>query len=360
MTRSSYRPRIASWLMVGAALAWLAGCGAAGSTAPAPSPAGSAAPAASAPAATPAKLTPVSFTNSFIPQSNQLPFYLAQARGYYKAAGLDVTITQGKGSAIAAQQVGAGRFDFGQADVTAMALTHAQGADIVSVMSEFSRTPFGLFASKAQGITTWKDLYGKSITVSAGSPETFLLPATFHKLGLAYGRLKVINTSPADKVPDYISGKSDAVGTDLSNYIPIVDPARPSNHLFFGDVIDVPSYGVITSTSYAKAHPQVVREFVAATQKALQDLLGDPSAVTAAAQAMIAQSPGQNLNEKQIVASWALCKQFITIPADKGHVLGWQAPASWTEMIQVLHQYGGLKGDLTATDYYTNQYLPAQ
>jgi NitT/TauT family transport system substrate-binding protein len=314
---------------------------------------------ASSGAASSKKLVQVTFTNSFIPQSNQLPFYLAQAAGYYRDEGLDVTITQGKGSAIAAQQVGAGQFDFGQADATAMALTHAKGADVVSVMSEFAKTPFGLFTARDEGIANWKDLYGKKITVSAGSPETFLLPATFSKLRLDYKRLDIINTSPANKVPEYIDKRADAVGTDLSNYIPVVDPKRPSNHLFFGDVIDVPGYTVIARSAYVKAHPQVTREFVAATQRALQALLTDPAAVKQATDAMIRQSPGQSLNAQQIIASWAICKQFITIPADKGHPLGWQSPQVWSRTIQVLHRYGGLKGDLDAAQYYTNAYLPA-
>lgn len=352
----------------------LAGCGAAGhapgaaptqakpqasaqpAAAPSTAPAGSTqANATKAPAA---KLTPVSLQLAWIPIGNQLPFYLALDRGYYKAGGLAVTLINGRGSTLAAQQVAAGQADLGQADLNSMALARAKGGNVEAVMVQFPKSPFGLFAAKQKGIKTWKDLYGKTVAESAGSPETFLLPATFKKLGLDYAKVHVVVTGPAEKTTEYLSGKVDAVGTDVASLIPAVDPKRPSNHLWFGDVLSVPYLGVFGRDTYIQAHPQVVRAFVAATLRATRALASDPKAAMEAANDMVRANPGKSLAPGVYAASWKIYEGFLSSPDTKGHPLGWQSAASWKAALQVLHQYAGLRGDMNPQDYFTNAYLP--
>lgn len=347
--------------LLAAALLFVSACG--GTAAPATPPAGpsgstpaagSSSPAATAPAG---KLTPVSFEMAWIPIANQLPYYLALARGYYKARGLDVTIVSGKGSALTAQQVGAGKYDVGQTDLTVMALARGQGESDQAFMVELPKSPFGVFASKQEGISTWKDLYGKTVAVSAGSPEVFLLPATFKKLGLDLSRVREVNTSPADKTPDYLTGKVDAVGTDLAGYLPLVNPKRASNELWFGDVLGVPYLGLFARQQYIQQNPSVIRGIAAGSAEAEQALMDSPAAVQEAATDMVKANPGQGLHAPLFVASWNIYRKFLTTPAGKGQPIGWMSPASWSQTLQILEADAGLKGTPSAASEYTNAYL---
>src|SRR5579859_329402 len=51
----------------------------------------------------------------WLPSGYQTPFFLAQEKGWYQKAGLDVKIDQGNGSATTVQLVGAGQYDAGLA-----------------------------------------------------------------------------------------------------------------------------------------------------------------------------------------------------------------------------------------------------
>ena len=57
-------------------------------------------------------------------------FLLAQDRGFYKDAGLDLKIEQGRGSANAAVVVGQGNFDLGHINITNAAQAIAKGVPL--------------------------------------------------------------------------------------------------------------------------------------------------------------------------------------------------------------------------------------
>ena len=55
------------------------------------------------------------------------PFFLAEKKGWFKAANLDVTIEDGNGSNTTVQLVGSGQFDVGHASLAAMAIGRDKG-----------------------------------------------------------------------------------------------------------------------------------------------------------------------------------------------------------------------------------------
>src|SRR6185436_1688633 len=59
---------------------------------------------------------PVSFMLNWVAGGDHAPYFYAQSMGWYKAAGIDLTLLQGKGSSMAAQAAGAGLHPFGLAD----------------------------------------------------------------------------------------------------------------------------------------------------------------------------------------------------------------------------------------------------
>jgi len=72
--------------------------------------------AASAPAQTP---KPMKLTLNFLAGGPQAGFMYAKKLGYYKDAGIDLTIEEGKGSATTAQQVATNQTDVAFADAPA-------------------------------------------------------------------------------------------------------------------------------------------------------------------------------------------------------------------------------------------------
>ncbi len=72
--------------------------------------------------------TPVTFQMNWTAGGPNAGFAAALGEGYYKAAGLDVTIVQGNGSGNTAQLVASGRSQLAYADAVAVAQLIAKGA----------------------------------------------------------------------------------------------------------------------------------------------------------------------------------------------------------------------------------------
>ena len=101
----------------------------------------------------------------WVTQAQFAGYYVAQEKGYYKAAGLDVTIKPG-GPDIAPEQVIAG----GGADVivdwmpAALAIRE-KGNKLVNIAQVFKRSGLMLTCRKETGIKTPADFKGKTLGV---------------------------------------------------------------------------------------------------------------------------------------------------------------------------------------------------
>jgi NitT/TauT family transport system substrate-binding protein len=104
----------------------------------------------------------------WVPQAQFAGYYVAQEKGFYKDAGLDVTIKPG-GTDISPVQVIAGK----SADVIvnwmpdALAAREA-GVPLVNISQIYDRSGMMLTCKKASGISTPADLKGKTLGVWFG------------------------------------------------------------------------------------------------------------------------------------------------------------------------------------------------
>ena len=91
-------------------------------------------------------ITPLNYLIGYAPSLN------AQAGGHFAKEGLDVTILPGKGSAVAVQQVIAGRALYGRGDPLAMAKAISQGAPIIAFATIEHRSPIVVYSSPKKPI----------------------------------------------------------------------------------------------------------------------------------------------------------------------------------------------------------------
>src|SRR5690349_9152548 len=149
--RSSF---CASLLMLVALLLFaLAACGS-----PASSIGGTATPS------TPAQgqLTNVSIAFGYIPDIQFSPFYVAQSKGYYKAAGLNVTFHHGfVNDLIGSMVLGHDNFVFATGDEELVA--RSKNLSVVNVATIYQRYPVSLIVPTNSPIHTLADLKGHTI-----------------------------------------------------------------------------------------------------------------------------------------------------------------------------------------------------
>src|SRR6187397_1483990 len=111
---------------------------------------------------------PVTFQLNWMAGGPNAGFAAAVAEGYYKDAGLDVTLVQGNGSGNTAQMVASGRAQLAYADAVAVMQLIAKGAPMKIVATVYQSNPNAVMALKKANIKSVGDLRGKKVGVPSG------------------------------------------------------------------------------------------------------------------------------------------------------------------------------------------------
>ncbi|WP_256737578.1 ABC transporter substrate-binding protein [Pseudomonas sp. dw_358] len=230
--------------------------------------------------------TPIKLVMSWKYEGPQAFYYLAQDKGYFKAEGLDVTIDQGEGSSASVPKVAAGAYDAGVGDTSALiqmaAREPAQAPKAVFMM--FNTPPFVIAVKADSPIKTPKDLEGKTVGAPAGDGALKLFPALAKQTGIDLSKVNITNMAPNLREQLLMRGQVDAVFGYLTTITFSakamgIDPDKQLRFIRYGDYgMDLYSNTIFFSQPFIKAHPEAVRGFLAALDKAIKDVVADPDA----------------------------------------------------------------------------------
>ena len=150
------------------------------------------------------------FILNWVPGGDHVPYYYAKKMGWYRDAGIDLTIEPGKGSALAVQKVGAGANQIGLADMANALVGRSKGADVVGVFNVYANSPQGLYWLKSSGIKSIKDLAGKKIGNPAGDGARAIWPALAKANGIDPASVTWVNIDANSKLAALKSKSIDA------------------------------------------------------------------------------------------------------------------------------------------------------
>ena len=162
--------------------------------------------------------TPVTFQLNWYAGGPNAGFAAAVAEGYYKDAGLDVTLVQGNGSGNTAQLVASGRAQLAYADAVAVSQLIAKGAPMKIVSTIYQSNPNEVSALKKTGIRSIADLKGKKVGVPSGSSQTTMLPLFLKANHLTETDVNLINMPMTSMVPSLLQGQVDAILGSMDAY----------------------------------------------------------------------------------------------------------------------------------------------
>ena len=155
--------------------------------------------AAFLPSALSQQLRKINFITPFGLLIGFAPTFNAQAGGHFAREGLEVSMLPGKGSAVAVQQVIAGRALYGRGDPLAAAKAIAEGAPIISFATIEHRSPIVVYSSPAKPIRNARDMAGKTIGIAAkGSASDNILDMMLAMAGMPLdaARREAVGNSP--------------------------------------------------------------------------------------------------------------------------------------------------------------------
>lgn len=284
------------------------------------------------------------------------PFLYALDHGFYEEAGLDVEVTDGKGSLSVAKDVGQGNVDIGQVGSPTVAQAVNQGLPLISVAQQYGRGSYGLIVDADSGIEDFTDLAGASVIVSAGSPETVLLPATLDKVGVDPSSVDILNVDAAVKGSTYAGGKGDALGTTVPFFMPLVSDQRASEALPFDDAgISFPDYSLVVRPAFLEKNEDAVRAFVEATLQGAAAAAEDPEGV---AESLEKHRPEMAAQIEAQQAQFTAYQDYVCSMEQEGKPVGWHSPQAWEAGVDLLATYDALQGDPKSMDeYFTNEFF---
>jgi NitT/TauT family transport system substrate-binding protein len=301
-------------------------------------------------------LKPVSMTLDWIYEGPNLGFLVAHDQGYYRDAGLDVTIVAGKGSANTAQLIANKAAQIGFADGYAVSIGISKGMNIKTIGSVYRGNPSAIMVKAASGIKSPKDLEGKTVAMVASSGQFQQWPAFVKGAGLDVSKINIVNLTPPSLGPALIDGKVDAIGGYVQSYAPIIEirGKSPVRSFWFSDYnVNVVSNGIIAHNDLIKSDPDLLRAFVPASIKGFIHARQHPDDAAATVK-KYSPTVDVAIIKREFEVSW---KTWVT-PNTKGKALGWGSDADWTSAISVLKQYGGVSTPLTTSQVYTNDFVP--
>ncbi len=243
--------------------------------------------AAAAPAAAETKLKMVL---NWKYQGPQGFLFLADDRGYFKAAGLDVTMDQGNGSGAPIPLVANGTYDVGFGDLNALIEFAAKKPEEapMAVYVVFNQPPFTIAVKADSPIKTPKDLEGKTLGASASDAALKLFPAFCKVTKIDCTKVNITNMQPNLREQMLMQGQVDGVfgyvnTIRFSAKLIHVDPDKQLRFMNYGDHgMDLYSNAIIVSKKLIKDNPAAVRGLVAAINHGIEDMIKDPDAAVAA------------------------------------------------------------------------------
>jgi NitT/TauT family transport system substrate-binding protein len=165
-------------------------------------------PFASPPAAAADK---VRFQTDWLPSGEHAMYYGAWQKGIFADEGIDVTITRGYGSGDTLTKLAGGAFDFGVADVASVLTARArQNVPVKSIAALYTQSPHSLFVLKSSGITSFKGLEGKKISITPGNSHKFYFPKVAEKSGTDPSKIVWVNMDGAAMAAQLIAKNIDA------------------------------------------------------------------------------------------------------------------------------------------------------
>lgn len=298
-------------------------------------------------ASAPQELTRVRVPMGFVPDPQFAPVYVADEKGYFADEGLEIEFDysfETDGIAL----VGANELPLAIVSGEQVILGRAQELPLVYVMEWFQRFPIAVVSRAEAGIESPEQLAGKTVGI----------PGFFGASYVGYvGLLSATGVEQEDvtteeigftQIEALLEERVDAaVGYANNEPVQLAQQGVETNVIYVADYIDLVANGVVTNERTMTENPQLVRGFVHALLRGLQDTLADPDEAFEISKAYV---EGLDDDRKGVLDA--------SLPLWEAETLGLTSADSWRLTHDILLQAEQLDarvGDLEAA--YDNQFV---
>jgi len=308
-----------------------------------------------------ASLTKVTFAYDFPgPDFELTPLVVAQDQGFFKAAGLNVSVVFPPNTSTTTKMLSTGAAGIGFLTTTDMGVAVNAGVPVVSVANYSMKNNWALFAKPGTKLTPANlkaELKGKKIFSYGDTWTEAMLPFVLNKAGLSANQVKIITDPTGNDLTDLLAGKVD-ISTSTTNYeIPGFQGSGQKGQLtqLLGTQVgapDIPIWVYAVTKSYASAHGANVKAFLSAVKKATIWAAKYPSQ---AAAEFTKAYPKSGYTAAYSKAGWKLTIPFLTNASGQYFT---QTNAQWSTLATALKSIKLISTVPAPSTYFTNKFLP--
>jgi NitT/TauT family transport system substrate-binding protein len=285
----------------------------------------------------------VTFSLDFRALGRHAAWYVALEKGYYKQAGLDVTIIPSQGTAQAIQSVESKTAQFAFSDVAGLVAARANsGATAKMVAVIYQKAPYAIFSLRSgANVSKPEQLENLEIATGAGSFTQKVVEAYMKSRGLKSETVKWTNIDPAARVGLLAAKKIPAIETFAMSMPGVVKAVGGAD-------------GILVREDYLKAEPDKVKGFVKASLQGWKDTVANPKEA-----ADIAMKHIKGLDAEVALQEIIIVNALVSTPDTKAKGLGTIDPKLMADSVDLIARNTGADGKIAAKDAYDTSALPA-
>src|ERR1700726_3223266 len=261
-------------------------------------------------------------------------YYAALEQGYYRNAGLDVTIREGGPDIDATEPVASGKADFGVCSASVLR-EWTMGHRLVVLAVIFQQSPAIILVPRRADISSVSDLRGRTLMDAPGSDE---IAAMLKHEGVDYAALPRVDHRGDPR--DLLAGRADAMVAYSTNEPFVLEQLGAAFRTFSPAAYGVDFYGdnLCTSEAEVKAHPERVAAFRAASLKGWAYALAHKEATVD----LILKSYSAKKSREALLFEAA--RTDLLVERGSGHI-GVQDAVRWRRIAATYHKFGLLSDD---------------
>ena len=300
------------------------------------------------------ELIPVKLMLDWVPNTNHTGIFVAQAKGYFKEAGLAVDIIQ-PGEVYPEAAVASGAADFGISFQESVTLARAEKVPIVSIAAVLQHNTSGFATAADLNVTSPAGFEGLRYG-SFGSPfEDPTLKVLMESAGGDFSKLQIVNIGDTDPLALIAEKQIDMAWIFYGwEGIEAQQQGIKLNVVMMKDYFDtIPDYYtpvVITNENTITNKPEVVKAFLKALSRGYDFAINNPDE---AADILVTAVP--ELDTKLVKASQEWLSPYYQAEAPRW---GEQKESVWQNYSDWMVKYGILSTPISASDAFTNKFLP--
>jgi NitT/TauT family transport system substrate-binding protein len=305
-----------------------------------------------------AELARVNIRMDFIIGGKHAPWFVALEKGFYAKRGLVATIQASTGSADTVRTIGAGGADFGFADMATMIVAKSRGTP-VQAAAQFGYVGATILWRDEGAIKSIKDLQGKSLAISPGQAQWYLMPAYCRINKIDFKSIKIQETAPPIQPAALVTKKADFIIMFRASNDEVAEQAAAKvgvklSRAYMKDTgLDIYGSSLIVKDEDVKKRPEFVRAYIEGTLEGLRYARDNQEETL---KILLKHKPELDSTLTMLQLKNALTEVFL--PLESVQIgMGYMKPDIMEKTVRVTNEYFDVARKVAAREVYTNQFI---